>query len=637
MEFKNLPFQYCTPREYCFSVNECKILEQEINKLLVKGVIQKAEHLPHEFISGIFLREKKDGSYRMILNLKQLNEFIVYRHFKMETLQSALNLMSKNCWMASIDWKEAYYSCNFAEKYRKFLRFLFKGHLYEFTALPNGFAAGPRLFTKITKPLFSHLRKLGFMNTSYIDDSLLFGNSIDECRQNVMKTVDLSLKCGFLVHPVKSVFEPCQIIEYLGFVLNSKEMTVKLTENRVKKLKLSVSCLLNTKNPTIQQVSEVVGQMVASFPGVLYGPLYYRCLDNEKSKWLKIQRGHYSSYMSFNTDCVNDLQWWLDNIDHTHKPLFQREPSVLLQSDASKIAWGGVYGSQTTGGSWSSTEINFHINVLELLAAYFTIRTFCTDMQNVHIKLMSDNQTTVAYINNMGGKKDQCNAVARKIWFWCISKNIWLSAAYLPGIENTEADAQSRMLHDNTEWKLHSNLFKAVIELWHEPHIDMFASRLNYQLQKYVSWKPDPFACAIDAFNMSWQNLFIYAFPPFSVIGKVLQKIEHEAIEAIVIVPYWTTQSWFNKFMNLLIDCPFFLPRECISHPVKELETHLPKMKLMVGRLSGNSMKAKTFRQELLTFCCRHGGKPLVDNITYTCLNGVHIAGKETLIHFHHL
>jgi hypothetical protein len=54
-------------------------------------------------------------------------------------------------------------------------------------------------------------------------------------------------------------------------------------------------------------------------------------------------------------------------------------------------------------------------------------------------------------------------------------------------------------------------------------------------------------------------------------------------------------------------------------------------MKLLVGRLSGNSMKANTFRQEQLTFCCRHGGKPLVDNITYACLNGIPIAGKETL------
>lgn len=150
-EFKNLPFQYCTPREYCFSVNECKILEQEINKLLVKGVIQKAEHLPHEFISGIFLRQKKDGSYRMILNLKQLNEFIEYRHFKMETLQSTLNLMYKN---TSIDWKEAYYSCNFAEKYRKFLRFLFKRHLYEFTVLPNGFASRSKIIYKNYKTSF---------------------------------------------------------------------------------------------------------------------------------------------------------------------------------------------------------------------------------------------------------------------------------------------------------------------------------------------------------------------------------------------------------------------------------------------------------------------------------------------------
>ena len=178
----------------------------------------------------------------------------------MESLQSALNFMSKNCWMASIVWKEAYYSFNFAEKYIKFLHFIFKGHLYEFTALPNGFAAGSRLFTKNYKTSF-----FTFPETFHVDDSLLFGKSIDECRQNIMKTVDLSLKCGFLVHPVKSVFEPYQIIEYLGFVLNSKEMTVKLTENRVEKLKLSVSCLLNTKNPQFSKCLKLLVRWLQVF------------------------------------------------------------------------------------------------------------------------------------------------------------------------------------------------------------------------------------------------------------------------------------------------------------------------------------------------------------------------------------
>jgi hypothetical protein len=64
---------------------------------------------------------------------------------------------------------------------------------YEFTALPNGF----KIIYKNYKTSF-----FTFAETFYVDDSLLFGKSIDECRQNIMKTVDLSLKCGFLVHPV---------------------------------------------------------------------------------------------------------------------------------------------------------------------------------------------------------------------------------------------------------------------------------------------------------------------------------------------------------------------------------------------------------------------------------------------------
>jgi hypothetical protein len=76
-------------------------------KLLDKGVSVGSSHEPDEFISNIFL-QKKDGTYRMILNLKQLNEFIVYRHFKMDSLQAATELMKPGCFMASIDLKDAY-------------------------------------------------------------------------------------------------------------------------------------------------------------------------------------------------------------------------------------------------------------------------------------------------------------------------------------------------------------------------------------------------------------------------------------------------------------------------------------------------------------------------------------------------
>ena len=59
--------------------------------------------------------------------------------------------------------------------------------------------------------------------------------------------------------------------------------------------------------------------------------------------------------------------------------------------------------------------------------------------------------------------------------------------------------------------------------------IYLFASRLNNQLKRYVSWRPDPFSVATDAFLISWKEEQGYAFPPFALLGKCLQKIRQEA------------------------------------------------------------------------------------------------------------
>ena len=63
-------------------------------------------------MSPVFLRPKKNRKYCMILNLKTLNEFISHIHFKMDTLQSRINLMTRNCFKASLDLTEVYYCFN---------------------------------------------------------------------------------------------------------------------------------------------------------------------------------------------------------------------------------------------------------------------------------------------------------------------------------------------------------------------------------------------------------------------------------------------------------------------------------------------------------------------------------------------
>ena len=186
IEFKGAPpYQLKTPKPLKVTCQEIEFIDMEINRLLDKGVIVPSQHEEGEYLSSIFVTPKKDGSYRLILNLKNFNKHVAYHHFKMESLQSVIHMIKKDCFMASVDLKDAYYSVRIADNYQKFLKFSWNNQLYKFTCLPNGLACAPRLFTKLLKPVYSTLRTRGFLSVAYIDDSYLQGNDYDECIANI--------------------------------------------------------------------------------------------------------------------------------------------------------------------------------------------------------------------------------------------------------------------------------------------------------------------------------------------------------------------------------------------------------------------------------------------------------------------
>ena len=101
----------------------------------------------------------------------------------METLKYALTLVSQNCFSCSLDLQDTYVSVYMAPAAQNFLKFVWKGQLYKFTAFPNGLASCPRLFTKFLKPVMAHLHKLGFISTFFIDYTLLAWTGVyQECQ-----------------------------------------------------------------------------------------------------------------------------------------------------------------------------------------------------------------------------------------------------------------------------------------------------------------------------------------------------------------------------------------------------------------------------------------------------------------------
>ena len=78
--------------------------------MLHKQIIGETTHESTEFVSPVFIVKKPDGGTRLILNLKELNEFVKYEHFKMDDIKTITNMVTRNCFMATIDLKDASYS-----------------------------------------------------------------------------------------------------------------------------------------------------------------------------------------------------------------------------------------------------------------------------------------------------------------------------------------------------------------------------------------------------------------------------------------------------------------------------------------------------------------------------------------------
>ena len=112
-----------------------------------------------------------------------------------------------------------------------------------------------------------------------------------------------------------------------------------------------------------------------------------------------------------------------------------------------------------------------------------------------------DNSVSVAYLNNFGGRTHPLNALARQIWLWCLDRNIYVSAAFVAGNTNVEADELSRKnFQDNLEWSIAPHIFNRVVSYFPKMSVDLFASRLNCKLATYVSRRAEPHILAVNVF-----------------------------------------------------------------------------------------------------------------------------------------
>ena len=583
------------------------ILENEILGLLQKEAIVVVPSYQSRLLyrSSFFLAPKKPHSWRPILNLKPLNKkFIRPQKFRMETLASIIPTCCQGMWASTIDLKDAYLHIPIHPQFQHFLAFRYKHVDYKFQALPFGLSTAPRVFTRVSRAVLAFLRRNGITLFAYIDDWLILGESQQECLERTSFVIHVLQNLGWIINLDKSNLQPSQSVIYLGAHLDFVRGCARPTPERVTAISLAANRLLARRSHLARFWLRFLG-LAASLVEILpYCRLYMRPIQFHLLRHFSPSRDPLSLSVPLSQDLVPFLKWWTLHTNLSKgRPFVDDKPSALVTTDASNDGWGATWGSKSTSGLWSFQERSLHINALELLAVRRAILTWANDLKGHNVTVLSDNSTTVSYLNRHGGTRSF--NLCLQTWEFlhiCQSLNISIKATHLPGEQNVMADALSRGLFNQNEWSLSQSWADHLFQIFGRPHVDLFASHLNFKLPTFVSRNPHPLAWATDALSLDWNHLMVYAFPPIPLLQRVLLKLRRSSTEMILVAPFWPRQSWFPLILHMLVDLPFLFPedpqllsqvRQRIRHP------DLQSLHLAAWKLSTNVLSQRAFHNEL--------------------------------------
>lgn len=330
--------QYKIPDNAATSAEHSSIIDQEIKSLLMKGAIEKCKVIG--FVSPFFIVPKSTGTWRPIINLRALDNFIPHHHFKMEGVNTVRHMIRPGDWLGKVDLKDAYFTVALDKRQRQFFQFRWRKQLYQYISMPFGLNLAPWAFRKLLKPVISGLRQRGIRIVNYLDDILIMAHSEKEVHRAFGEVLKLITTLGFVIHSEKSVLIPTQRLEYLGLVIDTVAMTFSLPLDKRTKLLGLCGAALGKKATFLRELAAILGLLNWAVQTVNFAPAHFRALQHARNKSARLS-DDLSSRVHLPAAAREDLNWWLTKADYTIcRPIIASPPSLTIFSDASLTGWG---------------------------------------------------------------------------------------------------------------------------------------------------------------------------------------------------------------------------------------------------------------------------------------------------------
>ncbi len=434
-----------------------KKLSVELDKLRIAGPL---DEIPFDNFkcSPLAIREKSEkGKYRLLHNLSypydenSLNYNIPKSEstVKYQSIDDALCIMrklGKGCYLAKSDISEAFRLLPLHPSQYHLMGFKWKNKYYYDRCLPMGCSSSCRLFESFSDAIV-HILKTKYevlYIVKVLDDFLFLSDREDMCQLALDSFLALCQKAGIPV-AMKKTTKPTHCLTFLGFELDSVRMEIRLPQDKLEKYAGNIQSCLGNHSISLRALRSITGQLQYATSVVKPGKAFLRRLIS-----MQIGYTNPNTLIRITDGARRDLVLWKSFLElyNGKTILYEIVPvssySINLYSDASKLGFGGTFGSNWIQGHWPEGWKEKHITVLETYPLLALIMTFGHKMRNSWIKFHCDNMAVVEIINKQSSKDGQIMSIVRPLVLKLLLLNISFQAVHIPGVTNIISDRLSR-------------------------------------------------------------------------------------------------------------------------------------------------------------------------------------------------
>ena len=286
------------------------------------------------------------------------------------------------------------------------MSFRWRGKNYSFRCLPFGLSLSPMFITKLYRHMVEHLQQQGHQIIMYIDDILIVGATRDECRRSVSAVLTMLEELGAVVNKAKCSLTPSQSLEYLGFLIDSKAMTLTAPERKISNLVKGLKKALRRPS-SARDLASLLGKLNSLADAMLPVRVHTSALHQQQLRLLaKTKSWDHTSPLP--QAAIDDAQWWLRNLRSLNgRCIIPPKTDLTAATDASDFGWGAwvdtPQGRRSWGGLFTEDTVKKHINYKELLTILYFLKSCPVPLRDKVVDLGVDKTTALAYVQKLGG------------------------------------------------------------------------------------------------------------------------------------------------------------------------------------------------------------------------------------------